>query len=508
MKSVLLIDLSSIIHPMFHMSASEPDPNWTSTQVVARVRALASGQPHVAVCCDKGPYFRKQLDPEYKANRPAADAPLMHQADIAIETLKVDGFPVWAVKGFEADDLIASATVETLDDMKAGGGTVTIVSADKDLLQLVNERVCIKSLRDGSILDAAAVREKFGVDPHQVRDYLSMVGDVSDNVKGAKGVGAVTAAKLLQTFGNLDDLYAAIDKGDANLKPALAASLTEFRTRANTVRELIALRTDVPLPIEEIWTERVPANTEVFGEPESASEPIMASGPMDVPLPLSAPKPAEPATEPARNATFSVAPVESYKEYKVASTGRLEPSQSLVARDVDIPAPAPSEFERQLEPRSMAQAKQLALDMFQSRLFSAYGNAPAVLATVLAGRELGLQAMASLRGFHVIENKPALSADLIRALVLKSGAAEYFRCTARSAEAATFITKRKGEPEMSLTYTIAEGRAAFAGNDQSWKASGWAKNPADMCVARAGSKLARLVYPDVVAGLYSPEELS
>jgi DNA polymerase I len=108
--NLVLIDLSSLAHPMFHMSASEPDPNWTSRQVVARIRALASGQPHVAICCDKGKSFRHELTATYKANRPEHEATLHHQIKLAIETLTGDGFPVWAAPGFEADDLIATAS--------------------------------------------------------------------------------------------------------------------------------------------------------------------------------------------------------------------------------------------------------------------------------------------------------------------------------------------------------------------------------------------------------------
>ena len=74
------------------------------------------------------------------------------------------------------------------------------------------------------------------------------------------------------------------------------------------------------------------------------------------------------------------------------------------------------------------------------------------------------------------------------------------------AEAATFVTKRKGDKEIALTFTVAEGRTAFSGDEKAWSKSGWGRNPADMCVARASSKLARLVYPDVVHGFYAPEE--
>ena len=174
-------------------------------------------------------------------------------------------------------------------------------------------------------------------------------------------------------------------------------------------------------------------------------------------------------------------------------------------------------YETQLEPQTYAEAKAMAADLFAARLFNGYGSAPAVLSTIIIGRELGLSAGASLRGFHVIEGKHAMAADLIRARVLASPVCEYLRCTERTAEKATFVTKRKGDPEISLTYTIEEGRQAF-GRDEStpasklaaekaWKASGWGKNSADMCVARCGAKISRLVYPDIVHGFYAVEEV-
>jgi hypothetical protein len=142
--------------------------------------------------------------------------------------------------------------------------------------------------------------------------------------------------------------------------------------------------------------------------------------------------------------------------------------------------------------------------LFASYLFGgAYGSPEAVFSTIVAGRELGLQAMASLRGFHIVEGKHQLSADLIRALVLRSGLAVYFRCKERTAERCTFVTHRKGDPDpIELTYTIAEAQQAGLVKAK----SGWEKSPTDMLVARAGSKLARLVYPEVVHGIYSPEE--
>src|SRR5690606_23237663 len=108
-----------------------------------------------------------------------------------------------------------------------------------------------------------------------------------------------------------------------------------------------------------------------------------------------------------------------------------------------------------LDPRSLREAKTVAMDMFQSRMFSGYGNAQAVLSTVMVGRELGLPAMASLRSIHIIEGKHALSASLMVALVLRSGLAEYFEPISFSETEATYETKRKGARNpVKLTHTI------------------------------------------------------
>ena len=165
---------------------------------------------------------------------------------------------------------------------------------------------------------------------------------------------------------------------------------------------------------------------------------------------------------------------------------------------------APAVYERQLDPRSLKEARMLAQDMFSSRLFSAYGNAPAVLSTVMLGRELGLPAMAALRGVHIIEGKHALSAQMMVALVLKSGMAEYFEPIAFDDKQATFETKRKGaRKSVKLTHTIEMAQTAGLLKPN----SNWLKIPTDMLVARAQSRLCRLVYPDICIGLYTPDEL-
>lgn len=191
-----------------------------------------------------------------------------------------------------------------------------------------------------------------------------------------------------------------------------------------------------------------------------------------------------------------------------------EPAQAaaqVLTGDVVAEAPstdlvtvtAPS-YQLQLDPRSMTDARVLASDMFKSRLFEAYGTPQGVLATIMLGRELGLPAMAALRQIHVIEGKQALSAQLMVALVLKSGMAEYFEPIAFDETAAVFETKRKGARNpVRLTHTIEMARTAGLVKDK----SNWLKVPVDMLMARAQSRLCRLVYPDIVGGLYTPDEL-
>ncbi len=478
LNEVLLIDLSSIAHPLWHISQAEPDPNATSQKIVARVRALAGAHPRAAICCDAGRSFRKDLSATYKANRPESDAKLQHQIRLACEQLEADGFPIWKIAPFEADDLVASAAVEAIKR----GMTVLVVSADKDLLQLVDPCVRQKKPDSGLEFDEAAVVEKFGVKPGQMVDFLALVGDASDNIKGAAGIGPKKAAELLQAHGSLARVFESLHTTPTAFKPAMATALRDFEPRAQETRELIALRLDVPVPFDEVLAERVAKDTETFladaGDDMLHDEPM--TDPADVTEQPVGPRPVETVQEPQ-----SPAPTET-----------VQPSTELM--------PAPAQYQLQLDPRSMGDARMLATDMFKSRLFEAYGTPQGVLATIMLGRELGIPAMASLRQIHVIEGKQALSAQLMVALVLKSGMAEYFEPIEFDETKAVFETKRRGARNpVKLTHTIEMARTAGLVKEK----SNWMKVPTDMLVARAQSRLCRLVYPDIVGGLYTPDEL-
>ena len=541
---VLLVDLSSIGHPIWHVSGAEPDPDYTSQRTAAIVRQLAADHPHTAICCDApGPSFRKDVDPTYKANRPQQEAALYHQIDLAREALEADGFPVWQVDGFEGDDLIATATAELTAETweqdsrlpdYGHGRSVLIASADKDLLALVSDRVEVHNTLTGNRMGPAEVREKLGVDPCQVVDYLTLVGDASDNIKGAKGIGPKTAVAMLGIFGNLDDLYRAIDDGSAGLTPTQVASLTELQRRLTKVRALVTMRTDVPMDVAAVFEPRVPKSAETFMEEgEEMDDPttkkllvdfVAATGRQMVkdgeemgnreeperPQPTGTPTGTTPVPEVVLGQLFPRPthdpPVPRQLPPPPPKPEALKPEPTALAPIVEQ---APDEWERGLEPRCMADAVRLAQRMHDSHMFSGYGNGPAVLSTILLGRELGIPAMAALRSVHLIEGKHSLSADLMVALVLRSGMAEYFQMSESTAELCTYVTKRKGNPlPTSLSYTIEQAKqAGLLAPTRSGKPSNWQKIPKQMLRARAKSELARLEYPDLLAGLYTPEEL-
>lgn len=493
-NELVLVDLSSIAHPIWHMSQAEPDANATSQRIVARVRALASAHPHAAICCDSGRSFRNEISQAYKANRPESDAPLQHQITLAREQLAADGFPIWAAKGFEADDVIASATARALT---LEGVTVLVVSADKDLLQLVGPRVRAMSAKTGDIIDEAAVFAKFGVKPEQMRDYLCLVGDSSDNVKGAKGIGPKKAAELLAYNGSLAGIYERLNTNGSDFKPALATSLREFEEHMPITRDLITLRTDVEIPFEAISAERVAHEAESFGmDEENAMETDLQQPTVELVQPKDAAASGEAAKEKVTDLPGNGAAVAS-------SASRLNSETAIAVRDAEI-LPAPKEWERGLDPRSQKEAIVLAKHVYESRLFSAYGTPQGVLTTIMLGRELGLPAMASLRQIHIIEGRHGLSAQLMVALILKSGLAEYFEPLEFDELHATYETLRRGARNpVKLTHTIEMARTAQLLK----KDSNWEKVPTDMLVSRATSRLARMIYPDVVGSLYTPEEL-
>jgi DNA polymerase-1 len=187
----------------------------------------------------KGPTFRNEIDPEYKAHRPSPPEELMMQLPIAIEWVEKMGFCTVSQAGYEADDLIASVAKIAKDQ----GMNVRIVSHDKDLYQMIDDgKVVVVDAIKRKEIDEEACLEKYGIQPCQFTDYQSLLGDSADNVPGVKGVGKVTAQKLLNEYQTLQGIYDHIDE----IKPAgLQNKLKTFEADAWRSQKLVTLVDDI-----------------------------------------------------------------------------------------------------------------------------------------------------------------------------------------------------------------------------------------------------------------------
>ncbi|MFY9143043.1 DNA polymerase I [Sulfuricurvum sp.] len=187
----------------------------------------------------KGPSFRAEIDPNYKANRSPAPEELIKQLPIAIDWIDKMGYKSLSMSGYEADDMIASVVRQA----RAHGFLVRVVSHDKDLYQLIDDdRVVLVDAISKKVMNERHCDEKYGVHPRQFIDYQSLIGDTADNVPGVKGIGKVTAQKLLTQFGTLDEMYSRLEE----VTPVRIRGLLEtYRDDAFRSRELVRLKDDV-----------------------------------------------------------------------------------------------------------------------------------------------------------------------------------------------------------------------------------------------------------------------
>jgi DNA polymerase-1 len=198
---------------------------------------------HLAVVLDKSEHtFRNELYPDYKAHRPDAPADLVPQFALIRDAVRAFDLPCLEQAGFEADDLIATYVRETCE----AGATATIVSSDKDLMQLVNDCVVMYDTMKDRRIGPAEVAEKFGVGPDKVIEVQALIGDSTDNVPGVPGIGVKTAAQLIGEFGDLETLLARA--GEIKQQKRREA-LIENADKARLSKTLVTLDTHVPLEV-------------------------------------------------------------------------------------------------------------------------------------------------------------------------------------------------------------------------------------------------------------------
>jgi DNA polymerase-1 len=246
-----LIDLAGYVFRAYHAIAPLTNANGESTHATLGttnmlVKLIADRKPRLlAVAMDsKGPSFRKAIDPNYKANRPPPPPDLSVQMERCRSIVAALGIPLFQQDGIEADDFIATVVRVA----RAQGIQVVIVSSDKDLMQLVSEDSVWQwdSMRN-KVFGPAEVEEKFGVRPDQVRDYLALVGDSSDNVPGVPGIGPKTATELLRAHQTLAAIYANLD---AVTKPRWRELLRDNHASATMSERLVTLKDDLPVDVD------------------------------------------------------------------------------------------------------------------------------------------------------------------------------------------------------------------------------------------------------------------
>ena len=210
-KTLLLVDGSSYLYRAFHampdLRNAEGAPTGAIYGMINMLRRLRQDYDAAYIACvfdAKGKTFRDDLYPEYKANRASMPEDLVRQIEPIHEVVRAMGWPILMVEGIEADDVIGTLAVQA-----AALGLDTVVSTgDKDLAQLVNERVTLVNTMSNEKLDRDGVIAKFGVPPERIVDYLTLVGDTVDNVPGVEKVGPKTAVKWLTQYGTLDGVIA------------------------------------------------------------------------------------------------------------------------------------------------------------------------------------------------------------------------------------------------------------------------------------------------------------
>ncbi|MEL7345844.1 MAG: 5'-3' exonuclease H3TH domain-containing protein, partial [Pseudomonadota bacterium] len=196
---------------------------------------------HVAVIFDKGSHtFRNDLYSEYKANREAMPEDLRPQIPLTRQATEAFNIACKEKEGYEADDIIATLAVQA----REAGGRVTIISSDKDLMQLVGGGVEMLDAMKNRRNDVDGVEEKFGVRPERVVDVQALAGDSVDNVPGAPGIGVKTAALLINEFGDLETL---LDRADEIKQPKRRQTLIDHRAQIELSKKLVLLDTNTPL---------------------------------------------------------------------------------------------------------------------------------------------------------------------------------------------------------------------------------------------------------------------
>lgn len=554
-KSIALVDLSCLFKRTF-----EANPNKGADNTLVELVRISERVEHTILCLDAPPYERKKVFPGYKANRDEPTPTERYQKRWLYEQLEERGFQMARVEGQEADDVIATLARiygEACPD-------VWLVGADKDLAQCVTQTVRVLCPPHGERAEEfrgpKEVKEKYEVWPAQIPLWLALVGDKSDNIPGVKGIGQVKAAGLIgeyKTLTGIADNLGAIggrmgkDLAEGWQQLVLSLKLTTLDSHLPIDAEALLVRkepkmAETMVPNVELEFDGFMGNATPMPEPPSIAAQIAAEhAKLNVLMNEPVPEPrvgkdpradeflrqeAE-AREQQRNADRAAAEQhereqkreEEWREQKRAEQAapKSAPAPKVTEAEFDPmppkavesadkpglvktkPAPEYGMVTSKLEPEDLRSAEVIAKWLDAGGLYKTKFKSPAAIVTVIMyGKALGLPMMAALSGFHIIEGKPSASADLIRALAMRSPKCKYFRLVSADETQATWETWHRDHDEPTrLTYTIEEARKAGL------RGGNWNTREKQMLVKTCSTILARWVFTIETMGLYCPEEM-
>ena len=385
MKSKLyLIDISSLFFRSYYAISTDmkSEKGLASNALYGTMKILhqlirKKSPDYVIACFDsKTPSFRKKLYPQYKANRKEMPEDLEAQAPYLKVMMEKLCISHWGKEGFEADDLIASI-VSQLE----GQLDIFILSGDKDFTQIVSPSVFLYDQMKEKVYDPKGVESKWGLLPHQMQDYLSLMGDSSDNIPGVRGVGPKKALQLLKTYQSLEGIYQNI----ASIKGSLKEYLLRDRETAFLSKKLVALKRDIPchLKLEEAKYKSV---SSFSAEEKQALKEFLKEWSFNSLLKGFFPSPSE-SPKPFKN---SWREAEATKEKE---EGKKPPSLDQLQILNDFPSLARSKF------------KQLSIEEFRQKL--------APYAEVQVGLLKGSVYIAEAGGFILIDKVPEMLQALL-----------------------------------------------------------------------------------------------
>ncbi len=252
---LVLVDGSSYLYRAFHalppLVTSKGQPSGAIKGVLNMLKSLLKQYPEapvVVVFDAKGKTFRDDMFPEYKAQRPPMPDDLRAQIEPLHQAIRAMGLPLLCVEGVEADDVIGTLAQQG----EAAGRSVVVSTGDKDMAQLVTEKVTLVNTMTDTVMDIPGVKDKFGIGPELIIDFLALMGDKVDNIPGVPGVGEKTALALLQGIGGLDAIYADLDQiaplGFRGSK-TLGKKMAEHKEMAYLSYELATIKCDVELDV-------------------------------------------------------------------------------------------------------------------------------------------------------------------------------------------------------------------------------------------------------------------